>query len=139
MKSVPGHTRAWQCRRRGALIAMAVASALVISAPAQARVHAPSVAKCTVMVNGAHWSIGGNGSGSTYKVVANGMSCSVAATWVRKFTHRPGGTLGATFHAGPAGYTCRSLSTPASGDKLMYAGVCVHAPGVPFFGWAAKR
>jgi hypothetical protein len=139
MNRVPRDARAVQYRRRGALIAMASASALALSAPAQARVHAPSVAKCTIMISGAHWSIAGSGSGSTYKVVANGMACSVAATWVRKFTHRPGGTLGATVHAGPAGYTCRSLSTPASGDKLMYAGVCVHAPGVPFFGWAAKR
>jgi len=112
-------------------------SSAVIAAPAQATVRAPSAAKCTVMVKGAHWSIKGSGSGSSYKVVANGISCLVAATWVRKLTGRTS-ALGATFRAGPAGFTCRSLSTPASGDKLTYAGVCTHTPGT-FFGWAAKR
>jgi hypothetical protein len=122
----------------GALVA-AVAGMLVVAAPASATRAAPASAHCTLQFSGPRWTIRGSGSGTTYKLVASGMSCTKARTWVRKLaalTNNPGG--GGTFRGGPAGFTCRSLSVPASGDKLIYAGACVHSPGVPFFGWSAK-
>jgi hypothetical protein len=134
----PRTVRAQRFRRAGVCVVLAMTAALAAVAPAQATSRAPSHVRCIVMVSGAHWSIRGSGSGTTYKVVAEGLSCSVAKTWVQKLTHRTSGAIGSTFKAGPAGFTCRSLSTAASGDKLLYAGACVHSPGVPFFGWSAK-
>ena len=37
---------------------------------------------------------------------------------------------------GPSSFTCKSWAEAASADKLAYAGVCLHSPGVPFFSWA---
>jgi hypothetical protein len=120
-------------------IALAAAAALIAAAPAGATQRVASAPTCSA-VSGAHWSIRGNGSGTTYKVVARGMSCSAASTWVQKLTRRTSPAMGGIFRGGPAGFTCRSLSVAASGDKLMYAGACVHTGGgTPFFGWAAKR
>jgi hypothetical protein len=123
----------------GVLVATAVAGMLVVAGPASARRTAPASPHCTLMFSGPRWTIRGSGSGTRYKVVASGMSCGAARTWVRKLAalkNNPGG--GGTFHGGPAGFTCRSLSVATSGDKLIYAGACVHTPGNPFFGWAPK-
>jgi hypothetical protein len=111
---------------------------LVAVVVAQAAVSAPAAPRCTIGVTAAHWNIRGPaGSGNRYKIVAEGMSCAVAQPWVLKFTSRHSDGLGSTFK-GPSGFACRSWSTPASGDKLVYAGACVHAPGVPFFSWAPR-
>jgi hypothetical protein len=134
-----GQVCAPRWRRTSVGAALTVAIALVGAASVQAGPTTASRPGCTITVNAAHWKIRGAGSGSTYRVVATGMSCSVAGTWVRKLSAlkgNPGG--GGTFRGGPAGFTCRSLSIPVSGDKLIYAGACVHSPGKPFFGWAPK-
>ena len=65
---------------------------------------------------------------------ARNVSCSSeCALQVAAFTHRAGLEFGA--FKGPSGYTCKSLSTSAaSGDKLLYSGVCMHGPhDGPFF------
>jgi hypothetical protein len=68
-----------------------------------------------------------------------GHACSSARAWVVKFTHRRSRGLGSPLK-GPAGFKCQSFSEAASGDKLVYAGVCRHTPhNIPFFGWAAKQ
>jgi hypothetical protein len=134
----PGQVRTPRFRRRGVCLALAMAAALLVGVPAQAAENAPSTAACKVTINATHWSIRGSGSGTRYQIVARGVPCSVAVTWVRKLSQRTNTGLGSTFRAGPSGYLCRSVSVPASGDKLLYAGACVHAPGVPFFGWSAK-
>jgi hypothetical protein len=126
-------------RTKGVCSVLTVAAALVAVAAAQAAGTGSAAGKCTITVKATHWSIrGGAGSGDQYKVVAEGMSCSVARPWVLKFTSRHSSGLGSTLK-GPSGFACKSWSTPASGDKLVYAGVCMHAPGVPFFSWAPRQ
>ena len=63
------------------------------------------------------------------------MSCTAARTWITKATHQP-----ATAPIkGPAGFICHSFSTPASGDKLQYSGICMHPPhNTPFIEWAPE-
>lgn len=118
--------------------AIAVLAALVAAVTVRAAVAIPAASRCGIVVTAAHWSIrGGAGSGNRYTVKAEGMSCAVARPWVLKFTHLTAHGLGSTFK-GPAGFTCKSFSEAASGDKLLYAGVCVRAPGVPFFEWGPK-
>jgi hypothetical protein len=56
---------------------------------------------------------------------------------VAAFTHQSGGEFGA--FKGPPGFKCKSFSTAASGDKLLYSGVCMRSPhNDPFFEWAPK-
>jgi hypothetical protein len=53
------------------------------------------------------------------------------------FTHQPGREFGA--FKGPNGFKCESFSTAASGDKLLYSGVCMKGPhNDPFFEWGPK-
>jgi hypothetical protein len=125
--------------RSAVLVATVVAAALVVAVPASATQAAPAGKHCTLLFNGPRWTIKGYGSGTTYKVVGSGYSCTLARTWARKLAARkgsPGG--GGAFPGGPAGWTCHSFSTPGAGDKLIYAGACSHPGGEPFFGWAAK-
>jgi hypothetical protein len=139
MHSETNHLSARRSWRSGALAVVAVAGALVAAAPASATPTAPAGKHCTLAFNGPRWTIKGFGSGTTYKVVGSGYSCTAARTWARKLAgHKgsPGG--GGAFSGGPTGWTCRSFSTPASGDKLVYAGSCASPSGEPFFGWAAK-
>lgn len=103
--------------------------------------HAAS-AKCHLVITGAPWSIRtrvGRVTGSKYTLAADGVWCSAGRPWVMKFTHQKGKGLGTTLH-GPRGLTCHSLSTPVSGDNLVYAGVCAHGTGYkpPGFGWAPQ-
>lgn len=93
---------------------------------------------CTIVLSGAPWRIrasGGSLAGVRYTLKARGVSCSSMRTWVTRFTHQQNnGTIN-----GPGGFTCRSFSTAASGDKLLYSGVCMHPPhNVPFFEWGPK-
>jgi hypothetical protein len=77
----------------------------------------------------------GNIAGNRYTLAAKGISCSVTRTWVTKFTYQKD----IAQIKGPSGFTCRSFSTVASGDKLLYSGVRMHAPhNIPFFEWAPK-
>lgn len=88
-------------------------------------------------VTGAHWNIRGTaGSGSHYTVTAEGVACSNARKWVPALTHQPNPGPGKAVKS-PSGFTCRSIATPASGDKLVYGGVCLH-PGHTFFTWTVK-
>ena len=128
-------------RGAGACTALALAAAAVAAVPAQASRHAAATpGKCTVVVAAAPWTIRGSGSGTAYKVVAVGMPCTVARTWAHKLSYVKGtGANGVgVFRGGPTGFTCHSFATPASGDKLIYAGACAARGGHPFFGWAAK-
>ena len=123
----------------GVLAAVAVAGMLVVAGPASATRTTQASKHCTLLFNGPRWTIRGAGSGTTYKVVGSGYSCSLARTWARKLAARKGNAGGGgTFPGGPAGWTCHSFSTPVGGDKLIYAGACAHPGGEPFFGWAAK-
>jgi hypothetical protein len=118
--------------------AIAVLAGLVTAVTVRAAVAIPAASRCGIVVTAAHWTIRGRaGSGNRYTVKAEGMSCAVARPWVLKFTHLTGHGLGSTFK-GPAGFTCKSFSEAASGDKLIYSGVCLRAPGVPFFEWGPK-
>jgi hypothetical protein len=106
-----------------------------------ATAHAAS-AKCHIVVTGAPWSIRssvGRLSGNRYTLVADSPWCTAGRPWVVKFTHQTSKRLGATL-TGPRGLKCHSLSTSASGDSLVYTGVCGHATGYkpPGFGWAPQ-
>ncbi len=99
-------------------------------------------AKCHVVVTAAPWSIrsrGGRLSGNRYTLVADSPWCSAGRAWVVKFTHQKSKQLGQALTV-PRGLKCHSLATPASGDKLVYTGVCGHATGYkpPGFGWAPQ-
>jgi hypothetical protein len=89
------------------------------------------------VVAGAPWKVATH-SGSKYTLAARGMSCATARPWAVKFTHQTAGATGKAFK-GPSGFTCRSFSTIASGDKLLYSGVCMKGPhNHPFFEWGPK-
>ena len=98
----------------------------------------PSLSSCKIVVTAAPWRIraaGGSLAGNSYSLAAKGISCLAARRWVTKFTHQQDTAQ----IKGPAGFTCRSFSIAASGDKLLYSGVCMHAPhNIPFFEWAPK-
>jgi hypothetical protein len=99
---------------------------------------AAALSTCTIVITATPWRIraaGGSLTGNRYTLAAKGISCTAARTWVTKFTHQQGTAQ----IKGPSGFTCRSLSTAASGDKLLYSGICMHPPhNTPFFEWAPK-
>ncbi len=127
----------------GTSVALLVAAAtLEVATGSQAATFHAASAKCHVVVTGAPWSIRssvGRLSGNRYTLVADSPWCSAGRAWVVRFTHQKSKQLG---HAltGPRGLKCHSLSTSASGDNLVYAGVCGHATGYkpPGFGWAPE-
>jgi hypothetical protein len=97
-----------------------------------------ALSTCKIVVTGAPWRIraaGGSLTGNRYTIAGKGISCSTAGAWVTKFTHQQDtGRI-----KGPPGFNCRSFSTAASGDKLLYSGACMRAPhNTPFFEWAPK-
>lgn len=133
--------------RRTAAVGMSTAlvlAAATLQASTSSRaatVHLAS-AKCHVVVTGAPWSIKssvGRLSGNRYTLVADSPWCSAGRAWVVKFTHQKSKSIGQAL-AGPRGLKCHSLSTSASGDNLVYTGVCGHATGYkpPGFGWAPQ-
>ena len=97
-----------------------------------------ALSNCTIVITGAHWGIRVHGlSGNKYTLKARDMSCASVRAQVAAFTHRPGLEFGV--FKGPSGYRCKSFSTAASGDKLLYSGVCTHGPhNDPFFEWGPK-
>ena len=131
-----------------ATLALACSTALVFAVTsAQARptdnaaqraTKTAALSACTIVITAAPWRIraaGGSLTGSRYTLAAKGISCSAARTWASKFTHQQGTAQ----IKGPSGFTCRSFSTAASGDKLLYSGVCMHPlHNTPFFEWAPK-
>jgi hypothetical protein len=135
-----------------AALALACSAALVFAVAAvQARpAHTAgsqaatvAVSDCTIVVSGAPWRIragvpSGSLAGDKYTLKARRISCSSVRTWVTRFTNQRNPGIGQTLK-GPRGFTCTSLTTPASGAKLVVAGVCAHPPhNVPFFGWGPK-
>ncbi len=101
---------------------------------------AEAVSNCTMVISGAPWRIRGrvNRSGNTYTLKGRDISCPSVRARVVAFTHQNGAELG-TVKGGPAGFTCRSFSTAASGDTLLYSGVCMRPPhNDPFFEWGPK-
>jgi hypothetical protein len=129
-------------------LALACTTALVFAvAPVQARpTHAvgassaaESMSDCTLVFSGAPWRIGAASSlsGNKYTLKARDISCASVRARVAAFTHQRGGEFGA--FKGPPGFKCKSFSTAASGDKLLYSGVCMHGPhNDPFFAWGPK-
>lgn len=136
--------------RTKATVALAIAgtTALVFTvATVQARptnaVGAQSAAKalsdCTIVISGAPWHIRGQvtRSGNKYTLKGRNVACASVRARVAAFTHQNGGEFGA--FKGPAGFTCKSFSTAASGDALLYSGACMHPPhNDPFFEWGPK-
>ena len=114
---------------------LALTTALAGAAAAQAQATAPTVQKCGT-VTAAHWSIRGSGSGAAYTVSTNGLPCSLALKLVPGLTRQSNHGIGTGLKS-PASFKCKSWSVAASGDKLVYAGVC--ARGVPTFAWTPKR
>jgi hypothetical protein len=126
----------------GTSVSILIAAGTLVSVTGSQAATAHPASKCHIVVTGAPWHIKthfGLRSGDRYTVAANGRWCSAARPWVMKFTHRKSKALGATLH-GPRGLKCHSFSTAASGDKLVYAGVCGHGIGYkpPGFGWGPK-
>ena len=99
---------------------------------------AAGLSSCTIVISGAPWRIRVHGlSGDKYTLKARDVSCSFVRAQVAALTYRAGLEFG-TFK-GPHGLTCKSFSTAASGDKLLYSGVCMHPPhNDPFFEWGPK-
>jgi hypothetical protein len=121
--------------------ALAFAVASVQARPtrtAGAQSATTALSDCTIVISGAPWRIlRGNLSGNKYTLKARDVSCSSVRARVAAFTHQSGVELGA--FKGPPGFKCKSFSTAASGDKLLYSGVCMHPPhNDPFFGWGPK-
>jgi hypothetical protein len=129
-------------------LALACATALVFAVAtvqarpthtARAQAATAALSDCTIVISGAPWRIRAHGilSGDKYTRKARDISCSSVRARVAAFTHKPGVQLGA--FKGPSGFKCKSFSTAASGDKLLYAGVCMHPPhNDPFFEWGPK-
>jgi hypothetical protein len=93
---------------------------------------------CKAVVAGAPWKVLPARSGSTYTVSARNLPCATARPWVARLSHQSNTKLGQVFK-GPGGFTCRSFSTPVTGDHLLYSGVCYKGPhNNPFFGWGPK-
>lgn len=99
---------------------------------------AAALSNCTMVISGAPWRVLVHGfSGDKYTLKARNVSCSSVRAQVVAFTHRAGLEFGA--FTGPSGFKCKSFSTASSGDKLLYAGVCMRGPhNDPFFSWGPK-
>ena len=129
-------------RRPLTMLALACSAALAFAVTTgQARPAAATtttVSSCKIVITGASWSIrtaGGSVAGNRYTLAGEGMSCASARTWATKLTHQQGTSP----IKGPAGFNCKSFSTAASGDKLLYSGACMRLPhNIPFFEWAPK-
>ena len=131
-----------------ATLALACTTALVFAVAtvqahptrtAGSRSAAAALSDCTIVISGAPWRVlaGGVLSGDKYTLKARDVSCSSVRAQVAAFTHQAGHELGA--FKGAPGFKCKSFSTAASGDKLLYSGVCTHGPhNDPFFGWGPK-
>ncbi len=124
--------------RRAVLVAViALGSISVAAASSLASASTAADTNCRIVIAGAPWKVASH-SGSTYTLAARGMPCATARPWAAKLTHQTAAAAGATFK-GPSGFSCRSFSTSASGDKLLYAGVCMKGPhNHPFFEWGPK-
>jgi hypothetical protein len=115
-----------------ATLALACTTALVFAvATVQARpthtagpqAATAALSDCTIVITAAPWrylSLAGN----KYTLKARAISCSGVRARVLAFTKQKD-----TGHIkGPADFTCHSLSTTATGDTLLYSGVCMHGP-----------
>jgi hypothetical protein len=117
------------------IVALAAGFLAVSSSQAATARHA---ADCRTVISGAPWKILASKSGSSYTLVTRGMSCASAKPWAVRFTHQAGTGVGQILR-GPSGFKCQSFSTAASGDHLVYSGVCVRGPhNHPSFGWGPK-
>ena len=139
-RGAPTRLRRTEATVAAALAVLLAAVTLEAATGSQAATVQTASAKCHVVVTGAPWSIRssvGRLSGSRYTLVADSPWCSAGRTWVVKFTRQKSKGPGASLR-GPRGLNCHSLSTSASGDSLVYTGVCGHATGYkpPGFGWA---
>jgi hypothetical protein len=91
-----------------------------------------------IVITGAPWRIraAGGTRGRQAHDRGQGHFLFLSAYLGGEFTHQQ--DLGQI--TGPSGFTCRSFSTAASGDKLLYSGACMHPPhNIPFFEWAPQH
>jgi hypothetical protein len=122
------------------LVLLAIIALVTTSLGATSSLASPSgraETNCKIVVAGAPWKVATH-AGSSYTLAARGMSCAMARPWAMKLTRQTAGPTGKKFK-GPSGFTCQSFSTAASGDKLLYSGVCMKGPhNHPFFEWGPK-
>ena len=119
------------------VVAMAAATTCVGVASSAASVSARAETNCKIVFSGAPWKVVQR-SGNGYTLSARDISCAKARPWVASITQQTSKGLGVKFK-GPSGFSCQSFATSASGDKLMYSGVCTKgAHNDPFFGWGPK-
>jgi hypothetical protein len=130
-------TRPQRSRRVAVLATIALATVSLGAASSFASAARPADTNCKIVVTGAPWKVATH-AGSSYTLAARDMPCATARPWAMKLTHRTADDADTPFK-GPSGFTCRSFSTSASGDKLLYAGVCMKGPhNHPFFEWGPK-
>lgn len=122
---------------RVVLVALVALTSMAMGATSSlASASGRAATNCRFVVCGAPWKVATR-SESNYALAARGVPCALARPWAMKLTHQTDRASGP--FKGPAGFTCRSFSTSASGDKLLYAGVCSKGPhNLPFFGWGPK-
>ena len=140
-RTIATRTKATVALALACTTALVVAVAAVQAQPtrtAGSQSAAAALSNCTMVIRGAPWQIRVHGlSGDKYTLKARDVSCSSVRAQVAAFTHRAGLEFGA--FKGPQGLTCKSFSTAASGDKLLYSGACMHPPhNDPFFEWGPK-
>jgi hypothetical protein len=134
-------------RKLAAALALASATTLVFAVAtvqahpngtAGARSAAAALSNCTTVITGAPWHIRVHSfAGDKYTLKGRDISCSSVRAQVVALTHRPGLEFGS--FTGQSGFKCKSFSTASSGDKLLYAGVCMRGPhNDPFFTWGPK-
>jgi hypothetical protein len=144
--TIPSLMRATAALALACMTALVFAVAAVQARPAHtaaSKAAIVAVSDCKLVISGAPWRIragvpGGSIAGDKYTIAARNGACSSFRTWVTRFTNEQNPGVGQSLK-GPGGFSCRSLTTPASGAKLVVAGVCAHPPhNVPFFGWGPK-
>ena len=138
-RTIATHMKATATLALACTTALVFAVATVQAQPARtAGSQSAAPSNCTIVISGAPWHIRVHGlSGNKYTLKARDVSCSSVRAQVAAFTHRAGLEFGA--FPGPSGFKCKSFSTAASGDKLLYSGVCMHGPhNDPFFAWGPK-
>lgn len=145
-RTIPSRMRATATLALACATALVFAVAAVQARPAHtaaSRAVVVAASDCKLVISGAPWRIragvpGGSIAGDKYTIAARNVSCSSLRTWVTRFTNERNPGIGQSLK-GPRGFSCKSLTTPASGAKLVVAGVCAHPPhNVPFFGWGPK-
>ena len=114
------------------LTAIASMTATAQARPTHTDHSTTTISKCKIAITAAPWHVGAH-AGNKYTIAGQGMSCNSASAWVKKATYQKASAA----IKGPPGFVCHSFSTPVSGDKLQYSGICMRPPhNTPFIEWA---